>query len=161
MALLEEEITNAQKNFFYFCHGFFSFGTIMFTLCFAVQPLDHESLMVHTLPFTLLIVAMVFNQVQYLHTQSYFLGYSISTEVGTNSLFNSYQQIAVVWFGDLSSLKTDGDTISGESKYFVPDWSRILGKVALAVQIVVSLGKVFFQVIFHKFTKVAHVKYMF
>ena len=58
-------------------------------------------------------------------------------------------------------MKTDGDGISGESKYFVPDWSRILGKVALAVQIVVSLGKVFFQVIFYKFTKVANVKYMF
>jgi len=116
IALLEEEITTAQKNFFYFCHGFFSFGTIMFTLCFAVQPLDHESLMVHTLPFTILIIAMVFNQ------------------------------IAVVWFGDLSSLKIEGDNISGESKYFVPDWSRILGKVALAIQIVVSLGKVIFQI---------------
>ena len=55
--------------------------------------------------------------------------------------------MAVVWFGDLSSLKTDGDNISGESKYFVPDWSRMLGKVALAVQIIVSLGKVTFQVI--------------
>ena len=69
--------------------------------------------------------------------------------------------MAVVWFGDLSSLKTDGDNISGESKYFVPDWSRMLGKVALAVQIIVSLGKVTFQVMFYKFTKVVHVKYMF
>ena len=69
--------------------------------------------------------------------------------------------MAVVWFGDLSSLKTDGDNISGESKYFVPDWSRMLGKVALAVQIIVSLGKVTFQVMFYKFTKVVRVRYMF
>ena len=87
--------------------------------------------------------------------------FQIIVKGGTNSLFNLYQQIAVVWFGDLSSLKTDGDNISGESKYFVPDWSRILGKVALAIQIVVSLGKVTFQVIFYKFTKVVQVKYMF
>jgi hypothetical protein len=67
--------------------------------------------------------------------------------------------MAVVWFGDLSSLKTDGDNISGESKYFVPDWSRMLGKVALAVQIIVSLGKVTFQVMFYKFTKVVLIKH--
>ena len=47
-------------------------------------------------------------------------------------------------------MKTDG----AESKYFVPDWSRILGKVALVIQIFVTLAKVICQVTFFKFTKV-------
>ena len=63
IAFLEEKISIHQKDFFYFCHSAFAFSTIFFLLVFAVQPLDHETFIVHTLPFSFHILGMVFNQV--------------------------------------------------------------------------------------------------
>ena len=72
----EGKIEKWQKKFYECSLGFVIFSTMMFSLCFGVQPKKddptteknegHETMIVHTVPFMFLELALAFGQVMYL-----------------------------------------------------------------------------------------------
>ena len=63
LAWKEEKISKATRVFFNVCVFWRGFADILFILCFAVQPVDAQTLVLHTGPFTNLILGHFFYQV--------------------------------------------------------------------------------------------------
>ena len=63
IAYEEKKISKPFRLFCQFCYVNLAIAGLLFSLCFAVQPHDHESLIVHTGPFAYFTIALVMNQV--------------------------------------------------------------------------------------------------
>ena len=63
IAYEEKKISKPFRLFCQICYVNLAVAGLLFSLCFAVQPTDHESLIVHTGPFAYFTIALVMNQV--------------------------------------------------------------------------------------------------
>ena len=63
IAYEEKKISKPFRLFCQICYVNLAIAGLLFSLCFAVQPHDHESLIVHTGPFAYFTIALVMNQV--------------------------------------------------------------------------------------------------
>lgn len=63
IAYSEGKIPNGKRIFLQICHLINASCSIMFILAFAIQPTNAETLIVHTLPFCMFEIGMVFGQV--------------------------------------------------------------------------------------------------
>ena len=59
----EKKISNLERRFCQCCYAYLAWAGILFSISFAVQPLDHESTIMHTAPFTIFCGALLMNQV--------------------------------------------------------------------------------------------------
>jgi len=66
IAYEENKISNKLRLFLQICYLSLTSGGIIFTLCIAVQPEDHETLIVHTLPFSYFCITLVLNQIGFI-----------------------------------------------------------------------------------------------
>ena len=64
IAYEEKKISKPFRLFCQICYVNLAIAGLLFSLCFAVQPHDHESLIVHTGPFAYFTIALVMNQVR-------------------------------------------------------------------------------------------------
>ena len=73
IAYEEKKISKPFRLFCQICYVNLAVAGLLFSLCFAVQPTDHESLIVHTGPFAYFTIALVMNQVSiFNYTHCYF-----------------------------------------------------------------------------------------
>ena len=59
----EEKISNTERLFCQGCYLYLAWAGILFSISFSVQPIDHESTIMHTAPFTIFCVSLLMNQV--------------------------------------------------------------------------------------------------
>ena len=59
----ENKISFWEQRICQGCYLYLAFCGILFSISFAVQPLDHESMVMHTLPFTWFCSSLLMNQV--------------------------------------------------------------------------------------------------
>lgn len=107
----EEKISNTERLFCQGCYLYLAWAGILFSISFAVQPIDHESTIMHTAPFTIFCVSLLMNQVSLTYLPGIWVRSSSDrSSSGRNPLAGVHWQEA---FDRSSSDRSSGISLTG------------------------------------------------